>query len=96
MPVNDDRMWRNQHLCEGEVKRPTRSKFANLFLKRADRRTKEAERHLKDELKENSSFYYLEFIKEGMFQVFKSLTAKRPEINFSNWVFGFIKRNFTH
>jgi hypothetical protein len=29
----------NQYITKGEVKRLTRSKFANLFLKKADRKT---------------------------------------------------------
>lgn len=82
MAVNDDRMWLNQHVCQGEMKRLTRSKFANLFLKKADRRTKEEERHLKDILKENTSFCYLEIIKEGMFQIFESLTEEEARNKF--------------
>ena len=69
--VNEDR----QHLhgyCDGEVKRLTRSKFAKLFLKKAERRTKEEKRHIEDVLGENTAFCYLEFIKEGMFQVFEA------------------------
>lgn len=80
--VNDDRMWLNQHITKGEVKRLTRSKFANLFLKRADRRTKEEKRHLEDVLKENTSFCYLEIIKEGMFQIFESQTAEDARYKF--------------
>src|SRR5690606_1434480 len=54
--VNDDRMWLHQHICQGEMKRLTRAKFANLFLKKADRRTGEEKRHLSDVLAENNSF----------------------------------------
>lgn len=80
--VNDDRMWLNQYITKGETKRLTRSKFANLFLKRADRRTKEETRHINDVLKENTSFCYLEIIKEGMFQIFESQTAEDARYKF--------------
>jgi transposase len=80
--VNDDRMWLNQYITKGEVKRLTRSKFANLFLKKADRRSKEETRHLNDVLKENTSFCYLEIIKEGMFQIFDSKDAEEARYKF--------------
>jgi transposase len=80
--VNDDRMWLNQYIAKGEVKRLTRSKFANLFLKKADRRTSVEKRHLNDVLKENTSFCYLEIIKEGMFQIFDSKDAEEARYKF--------------
>jgi transposase len=80
--VNDDRMWLHQHICKGEMKRLTRAKFANLFLKKADRRTGEEKRHLADVLAENNSFCYLEFIKEGMFQIFDCQTAEEARYKF--------------
>jgi transposase len=80
--VNDDRMWLHQHICKGEMKRLTRAKFANLFLKKADRRTGEEKRHLSDVLAENNSFCYLEFIKEGMFQIFDCQTAEEARYKF--------------
>ncbi len=80
--VNDDRMWLNQYITKGEVKRLTRSKFANLFLKKAERRTSEEKRHLNDVLKENTSFCYLEIIKEGMFQIFDSKDADEARYKF--------------
>ncbi len=72
MAINDDRAWLHNHICTGELKRLTRGKFKSLFLKKSDRRTREEERHLKDVLKENEDFLYLELIKEGMFQVYQS------------------------
>jgi transposase len=80
--VNDDRAWLHTYLCKGELKRLTRSKFKGLFLKRSGRRTKEEERHLKDVLKENENFMYLELIKEGMFQLYDSQTAAEAREKF--------------
>lgn len=97
--VNDDRMWLNQYITKGEVKRLTRSKFANLFLKKADRRTSVEKRHIDDVLKENTSFCYLEIIKEGMFQIFDSPTAEDARYKFEQlglWIhqekFSFLTR----
>ena len=87
--VNDDRMWLHQHICKGEMKRLTRAKFGNLFLKKADRRTGEEKRHLSDVLAENNSFCYLEFIKEGMFQIFDCQTAEEARDKFEqlgHWI----------
>lgn len=87
--VNEDRAWQHNYLCKGELKRLTRSKFKGLFLKRSDRRTKEEERHLKDILKENENFLYLELIKEGMFQLYDSQTAEEARDKFDqlgSWI----------
>jgi len=70
--LNEDRMWLHSKVATGELKRLTRSKFACLFLKRADKRTPEETRHIRDVMRENASFFALEIIKEGMFQVFES------------------------
>jgi hypothetical protein len=55
---------------------------SSLFLKKADRRTGEEKRHLSDVLAENNSFCYLEFIKEGMFQIFDCQTAEEARYKF--------------
>jgi transposase len=60
----------------------TRGKFKGLFLKKSDRRTKEEQRHIKDVLKENEHFVYLELIKEGMFEIFNSITAEEARDKF--------------
>ncbi len=70
--VNDDRAWLSHHLCQGEIKRLTRGKFKQLFLKKAERRSKVENRHIGDVLKDNQHFAYLELIKEGMFQIYQS------------------------
>lgn len=80
--VNDDRMWLHRYICKGDLKKLTISKYANLFLKRADRRTGEEKRHLEDVLKENTSFCYLELIKEAMFQIFESQNAEEARYKF--------------
>lgn len=87
--VNDDRMWLNQHVTRGETKRLTRAKFANLFLKKADRRTPQERRHIDDVLKENTSFCYLEIIKEGMFHIFEAPSTEEARYKFEqlgNWI----------
>lgn len=89
--INDDRAWLHTHLCKGETKRLTRSKFKTLFLKRSDRRTQEEQRHLKDVLKENEDFVYLELIKEGMFQVYQSkdeFEARERFVQMGEWIRG--------
>ncbi len=80
--VNDDRMWLHRYICKGESKKLTISKYSNIFLKKADRRTNEEKRHLEDVLKENTSFCYLELIKEAMFQIFDSKTAEDARYKF--------------
>lgn len=89
--VNNDRMWLHQHISKGELKRLTRSKFCNLFLKKADRRSLEEQRHLKDVMKENTSFVYLELIKEGMFSIFDSVNEEEARSKFEQlgkWIEG--------
>lgn len=84
--INDDRAWYHTYMCKGkdneELKRLTRGKFKGLFLKRSDRRTKEETRHIKDVMKDNEYFVYLELIKEGMFEVFNSTTAEEARDKF--------------
>jgi transposase len=80
--VNDDRMWLHRYICKGELKKLTISKYSNIFLKKADRRTGEERRHLEDVLRENTSFCYLELIKEAMFQIFDSKTAEDARYKF--------------
>ena len=80
--INEDRKWLHEHIARDELKRLTRPKFANLFLKKADRRNKEEKRHIKDVMNENSSFVFLELIKEGMFQVYDSATADEARDKF--------------
>jgi transposase len=87
--VNDDRAWLHQHMCKDDLKRLTRGKFKGLFLKRSDRRTKVEERHIKEVLKENEHFVYLELIKEGMFEIFNSTTAEEARDKFDqlgSWI----------
>lgn len=80
--VNDDRAWLSQHLCKDEMKRLTRGKFKSLFLKKAERRNKEEQRHIKSVLKDNEHFMYLELIKEAMFEIFESLNAEEARDKF--------------
>lgn len=80
--VNDDRAWLSQHLCKDEMKRLTRGKFKSLFLKKAERRNKEEQRHIKNVLKDNEHFMYLELIKEAMFEIFDSQNAEEARDKF--------------
>lgn len=80
--VNDDRSWLSQHLCKDEMKRLTRGKFKSLFLKKAERRSKEEQRHIKNVLKDNEHFMYLELIKEAMFEIFDSQNAEEARDKF--------------
>lgn len=80
--VNDDRAWLHQHMCKDEMKRLTRGKFKGLFLKKSERRSKVEERHIKQVLKENEDFAYLELIKEGMFEIFDSKDAEEARDKF--------------
>lgn len=73
--INDERMWLNEHMCKGELKRLTRGKFKQLFTKKSERRTKTENRHINQVMKDNQYFIYLELIKEGMHQIFDSNTA---------------------
>lgn len=87
--VNDDRSFLNSSVCEGESKRLTRGKFKQLFLKRADRRTKTENRHIRDVMEDNHLFVYLELIKEGMFQVFNSkdqFEARKKFEEMGDWI----------
>lgn len=70
--INDERMWLNEHLCKGELKRLTRGKFKQLFTKKSERRTKTENRHINQVMKDNQYFIYLELIKEGMHQIYNS------------------------
>lgn len=74
--INDERMWLNQHMCKGELKRLTRGKFKQLFTKKSERRTKSENRHINQVLKDNQYFIYLELIKEGMHQIYNSENAQ--------------------
>lgn len=80
--INDERMWLNQHMCKGELKRLTRGKFKQLFTKKSDRRTKVENRHINQVMKDNQYFIYLELIKEGMHQIFNSSTATEARAKF--------------
>ncbi len=80
--INDQRKWLNEHMCKGELKRLTRSKFKQLFTKRSDRRTKIENRHINDVMKDNHYFVYLELIKEGMYQIFNSNNAEEAREKF--------------
>jgi len=87
--LNDDRAWLHRHLCTGELKRLTRGKFKGLFLKKAERRTPIENRHLKDVLKDNEEFAYLEIIKEGFFSVFESedeFEAREKFVQIGEWI----------
>ncbi|MFN8369355.1 MAG: ISL3 family transposase [Bacteriovoracaceae bacterium] len=87
--VNEDRAWLHTHVCRGEMKRLTRGKFKTLFLKKSDRRTSEEKRHIKDVLKENEDFVYLELIKEGMFEVYQSkdeYEAREKFVQMGEWI----------
>jgi transposase len=81
--INDDRAWLSQHLCKDEMKRLTRGKFKSLFLKKAERRNKEEQRHIKNVLKDNEHFMYLELIKEAMFEIFDSQNAEEARDKFN-------------
>jgi transposase len=80
--VNDDRAWLSEHLCQNEMKRLTRGKFKTLFIKKAERRNKEEQRHIKTVLKDNEHFAYLEIIKEAMFEIFDSQNAEDARTKF--------------
>lgn len=87
--VNEDRAWLSKHLCRGENKRLTRGKYKQLFLKRADRRSSIEKRHIKDVLKDNEEFAYLELIKEGMFEVYNSkneFEAREKFVQIGEWI----------
>lgn len=87
--VNDDRAWLSTHYCKGEMKRLTRGKFKGLFLKKSERRNKEEQRHIKEVLKDNEHFAYLELIKEGMFQIFESTDeyiARERFVQLGEWM----------
>lgn len=87
--VNDDRAWLSHHLCKDEMKRLTRGKFKTLFLKKSDRRSKEEQRHIKDVMKDNAEFVYLELIKEGMFEIFDSrdeYEAREKFVQLGEWI----------
>jgi transposase len=70
--INGDRQWLSRYVAQGESKRLTRSKFKHLFVKRSDRRTKVEQRHIRDVLRDNEDFAFLELIKEGMHQLYDS------------------------
>lgn len=87
--LNEDRMWLHENATSGDMKRLTRSKFKSLFIKKADRRTKEEVRHIHDILKDNKFFAYLELIKEAMFEVYSSATAqdaRRKFVQIKEWL----------
>jgi transposase len=70
--VDEDRKWLHKYTTEGETKRLTRGKFKRLFVKKAQKRDDEENRHINDVLKDNEDFAYLELIKEGMHQLYDS------------------------
>jgi len=72
--VNGDRAWLNRYIMKDEGKRLTRNKFKRLFIKRSDKRTKIEQRHIRDVLRDNEEFAFLELIKEGMHQLYQSET----------------------
>lgn len=80
--INSERQWLNEHMCQGEMKRLTRGKFKQLFTKKSERRSKAEQRHIKDVMRDNQYFVYLELIKEGMHEVFASETAQEARAKF--------------
>jgi len=81
--VNGDRAWLNRYIMKDEGKRLTRNKFKRLFIKRSDKRTKIEQRHIRDVLRDNEEFAFLELIKEGMHQLYQSETPW--EAREANW-----------
>jgi transposase len=87
--VNEDRSWLHKYMCDGEQKRLTRAKFKSLFLKKAERRNITEQRHIKDVLKDNQEFAFLELIKEGMFQLYDSKDewqAREKFVQLGEWI----------
>ena len=80
--INSERQWLNEHMCKGEQKRLTRGKFKQLFTKKSDRRTKAENRHIREVMRDNQYFVYLELIKEGMHQIFESGSASEARAKF--------------
>lgn len=87
--VNDDRSWLNRYIAKDEVKRLSRGKYKRLFIKKSDKRTKVEQRHIRDVLRDNEDFAYLELIKEGMHQLYDSKTpweAREKFDEIGNWI----------
>ena len=87
--VNEDRAWLHQYVCSGDQKQLTRGKFKQLFLKRSDRRTKVEARHIRDVMRDNEDFLYLELIKEGMFDLYRSedeWKAREKFVELGEWI----------
>lgn len=70
--VDEDRRWLHRNITTGESKRLTRGKFKRLFVKKSSSRSKTEQRHIRDVLRDNEDFAYLELIKEGMHQLYDS------------------------
>lgn len=70
MVLNDTRDRLHKRAKTAEEKRLTRGKWRFAFLKKASRRTSEEQRHIDEVVKDNTSFFYLELIKERFFQFF--------------------------
>ncbi|MCB9061640.1 MAG: transposase [Halobacteriovoraceae bacterium] len=60
----------------------TRSKLKQLFTKKSDRRTKAENRYIREVMRDNQYFVYLELIKEGMHQIFESNSAPEARAKF--------------
>jgi transposase len=80
--VNDDRAWLNKYIAKGEAKRLTRGKFKRLFIKKSEKRSKIEQRHIRDVLRDNEDFAFLELIKEGMHQLYESDTPWEARAKF--------------
>jgi len=69
--VNEERLTLHQRTDKQmPEKKLTRSKYKYIFMKKASRRTHKEEQHIKYVMKQNSSFYLLELIKERFLTMF--------------------------
>lgn len=87
--VDEDRKWLHQHIAKGELKRLIRGKFKRLFVKKSGNRNKAEQRHIRDVLRENEDFAFLELIKEGMHQLYDSgdeWEAREKFIQLGEWI----------
>lgn len=87
--VDGDRKWLHKYHTGGESKRLTRGKYKRLFVKKSNSRTKVEQRHIRDVLRENQEFAYLELIKEGMHQLYDSKDeweAREKFVQIGEWI----------
>lgn len=81
--VNDTRkLLHEEQAPKSELRRLTRGKFRFMFLKKANKRTKEEKEHIDSVLEANKEFMRLELIKERMVSFFHE-----PDINQARKVF---------